>query len=67
MTGTHQLDVLYRFVHAPSDRLKARIIRWAYPAPPCVDMAVARATQTSADDETSRTVATGDLRYARTA
>jgi uncharacterized protein (DUF2236 family) len=44
MTGTYLPESLQRMFFAPMDRLKARIIRWTYPAPPCVAMAVARAT-----------------------
>ena len=39
MTGTHLPDPIYRAFFAPLDRLKARLIRSAYPAPPCVAMA----------------------------
>jgi uncharacterized protein (DUF2236 family) len=43
MTGTHLPQGVHRALLAPGDRLKARLIRWAYPAPPCVAMAEARA------------------------
>jgi uncharacterized protein (DUF2236 family) len=44
MTGTYVPDVLYRLWFAPSDRLKATLVRWAYPELPCKEMALARAT-----------------------
>jgi uncharacterized protein (DUF2236 family) len=44
MTGTYQPEPLYRVAFASSDRLKARIVRWAYPQLPCKTMALARAT-----------------------
>ena len=44
ITGTYQPPPLYRAFFAPNDRLKARIIRWAYPELPCKAMALARAT-----------------------
>jgi hypothetical protein len=37
-------DALYRFWFGPSDRLKATLVRWAYPELPCKEMALARAT-----------------------
>ncbi len=43
MTGTHQPEPVARFVFAPVDRLKARLLRWAYPEPPCVSLARERA------------------------
>jgi len=43
MSGTHLPAPIGRFVLEPGDRLKARIIRWAYPEPPCVALALARA------------------------
>lgn len=43
MTGTWQSPALDRFFHAPTNRLKARLVRWAYPSPPCVAMAHERA------------------------
>lgn len=46
MTGTYQPALLDRLYLAPSDRLKARIVRWAYPEPPCVAMARARVSAT---------------------
>lgn len=44
ITGTYQPDPLYRFAFAASDRLKARIVRWAYAELPCKTMALARAS-----------------------
>jgi uncharacterized protein (DUF2236 family) len=42
MTGTHAPDWIGRAVFGPMDRVKARLIRWAYPEPPCVAIAEAR-------------------------
>lgn len=44
ITGTFQPALAYRLAFAPSDRLKAIIVRWAYPELPCKTMALARAT-----------------------
>ena len=44
MTGTYVPDLLYRLWFGPSDRLKARLVRWAYPEVPCKAMALARAS-----------------------
>ena len=43
ITGTFQPALLYRVAFAPNDRLKAKLIRWAYPELPCKAMATARA------------------------
>lgn len=43
MTGTYVPDLPYRLWFAPSDRLKAAVVRWAYPELPCKAMALARA------------------------
>jgi len=43
LTGTDQPKILQRFWLQPSDRLKASLIRWAYPELPCKRMALARA------------------------
>ena len=43
LSGTHAPAWLHRLYFRPLDRLKARTIRWAYPAPPCVEIARARA------------------------
>ena len=42
MTGTYQPPLAYRLAFAPSDRLKAKLVRWAYPELPCKAMALAR-------------------------
>jgi uncharacterized protein (DUF2236 family) len=42
ITGTYQGPLAYRLAFAPSDRLKAKLIRWAYPELPCKTMARAR-------------------------
>jgi uncharacterized protein (DUF2236 family) len=44
ITGTYQADLFRRLYFTPSDRLKARIVRWAYPELPCKALALARAT-----------------------
>lgn len=44
MTGTYQPPLADRLLFAPSDRLKATLVRWAYPVLPCKTMALARAT-----------------------
>ena len=44
MTGTYVPDLLHRSWFAPSDRLKAAMVRWAYPELPCKRMALARAS-----------------------
>jgi uncharacterized protein (DUF2236 family) len=43
LTGTHQPQLLQRWWLAPSDRLKAALVRWAYPEVPCKAIALARA------------------------
>ena len=43
ITGTYQPALLHRLYFGPSDRLKARVVRWAYPELPCKAMAMARA------------------------
>ena len=45
MTGTYLPDLPYRILFAPSDRLKANVVRWAYPELPCKQMALARAAR----------------------
>lgn len=55
MTGTRVPAAAERFWLAPTDRLKARMIRWAYPEPPCVAMARARATATGSVAEAAET------------
>jgi uncharacterized protein (DUF2236 family) len=42
LTGTWQPEILQRLWLRPSDRLKARIVRWAVPELPCKRMALAR-------------------------
>jgi uncharacterized protein (DUF2236 family) len=42
LTGTHQSALVQRLWLLPSDRLKARLLRWAYPELPCKRMALAR-------------------------
>jgi uncharacterized protein (DUF2236 family) len=42
ITGTYVPDLPYRLWFAPSDRLKATVVRWAYPDLPCKAMALAR-------------------------
>jgi uncharacterized protein (DUF2236 family) len=44
ITGTYVPALTYRAYFGPNDRLKARIVRWAYPELPCRAMALARAT-----------------------
>jgi uncharacterized protein (DUF2236 family) len=48
MTGTYQPALVQRLWLRPADRLKASLIRWAYPELPCKRMALARATGTAA-------------------
>lgn len=48
MTGTFVPDPAYRWLFAPSDRLKAKLVRWAIPELPCRRMALARATGATA-------------------
>ena len=43
MTGTYVPDLPYRLWFASNDRLKAKVVRWAYPELPCRQMALARA------------------------
>lgn len=45
ITGRYVPKLLYRLWFAPSDRLKARLVRWAYPELPCKAMALARAAR----------------------
>lgn len=42
LTGTYLPPLVYRRICAPNDRLKATIVRWAYPELPCKAMALAR-------------------------
>jgi hypothetical protein len=35
-------SLAYRLWFAPSDRLKAKLVRWVYPELPCKAMALAR-------------------------
>lgn len=58
MSGTHLPAAIGRFVLDPGDRLKARIIRWAYPEPPCVAMALARASAATDRRPVAQTPAT---------
>ena len=39
LTGTEQPEALCRFALRPVDQWKARLVRWAYPELPCVQMA----------------------------
>ena len=48
LTGTHQPEIVRRLVLLPSDRLKARLVRWAAPVLPCKTLALARALGASA-------------------
>lgn len=43
MTGTRQPQPVVRWLLAPADRLKARLVRWACPELPCKTLALARA------------------------
>jgi uncharacterized protein (DUF2236 family) len=43
LTGTERAKALHRFALRPADQWKVRLVRWAYPEPPCVPMARARA------------------------
>ncbi len=43
LTGTYQPELVQRLWLRPSDRLKAKLVRWAYPELPCKRMALARA------------------------
>jgi uncharacterized protein (DUF2236 family) len=47
MTGTYVPEPLYRLLFASNDRLKANVVRWAYPELPCKAMAVERARAAS--------------------
>ncbi|MGH7789813.1 MAG: oxygenase MpaB family protein [Candidatus Binatia bacterium] len=42
MTGTYKSPLAYRFYFGPNDRLKAKVVRWAYPELPCKAMAIDR-------------------------
>jgi uncharacterized protein (DUF2236 family) len=44
LTGTYQPAPIQRAYLIPNARLQARLIRWAYPVLPCVELATARAT-----------------------
>jgi uncharacterized protein (DUF2236 family) len=44
LTGTWQPELVRRLWLSPSDRLKANLVRWAYPELPCKAIALARAT-----------------------
>jgi uncharacterized protein (DUF2236 family) len=54
LTGTWQPGLLERFWLQPSDRLKARTIRWAYPDLPCKQMALARVASAPAAERERR-------------
>jgi uncharacterized protein (DUF2236 family) len=56
MTGTWLPRALSRGLLAPSNRLRARLVRWAYPELPCKRMALARATSTPGLDGGTRCV-----------
>ena len=56
MTGTWQPPFVERLLLRPTDRLKAALVRWAYPELPCKRMALARA---SAPKRTPSLVAAG--------
>jgi uncharacterized protein (DUF2236 family) len=47
LTGTYRSPTTQRLVLLPSAHLQARLIRWAYPEPPCKAIAVGRATARS--------------------
>jgi len=49
MTGTYVPDWLFRLYFGPTDRLKANVVRWAYPELPCKAMALARASAPRTD------------------
>jgi uncharacterized protein (DUF2236 family) len=53
LTGTWQPEPVCRFWLAPSERLKARLIRWACPELPCKALALARVTGASAPERTT--------------
>ncbi len=42
MTGTHTPSLLERGCITPFGRFRTKLVRWAYPEPPCVEMARAR-------------------------
>jgi uncharacterized protein (DUF2236 family) len=50
LSGTHQPEVVQRLWLRPADRLKAKLVRWAYPELPCRRMALARTTGAPARD-----------------
>ena len=43
LSGTYQPRVVQRAYLVPTARLQARVVRWAYPVLPCVELATARA------------------------
>lgn len=52
MTGTHHGEAMDRLLLNPLNTLRARLVRWAYPEPPCVAMSKARVTAGSASQAT---------------
>jgi uncharacterized protein (DUF2236 family) len=44
MTGTYVPEPAYRLLFGSNNRLKAKLVRWAYPELPCKRIALARAT-----------------------
>ena len=54
MTGTWQPGLLERFWLQPSDRLKARTVRWVYPELPCKQMALTRVASAPAAERERR-------------
>jgi uncharacterized protein (DUF2236 family) len=47
LTGTYRSPMTQRLLLVPNARLQARLIRWAYPEPPCKALALGRATASS--------------------
>jgi uncharacterized protein (DUF2236 family) len=48
LTGTHAPEAVQRLWLRPAERLKARLVRWAYPELPCRRMALRRAGRVAA-------------------
>jgi uncharacterized protein (DUF2236 family) len=51
LTGTYQPKLVEAAYLDPNARLQARLLRWAYPVLPCVEIATARALGTAVADE----------------
>ena len=59
LTGTLQPEWMGRLLLEPLDRRRAELVRWAYPAPPCVAMAHARVARRAGPERPRLRAASG--------